>query len=495
MKSLFSFFTRWPKWVRILILAVIVIAIAYGGYAYYQNRQAQTAAAAQPTLQTAVARTGSISLIASGTGTLVAANEISFGFQTSGVLTKLNVSVGDQVKTGDVLAQLDDTNQQIALAQAKQALLELTSASAIATAQETVATDEQAVTNAQAAQNNLTYQNTNQAAIQNAQSNLVLAQNNLSHAQKAYSNVPGDPSTDPNKAIAYQNLYNAQLAYNSSEANYNLTTGHANQTLVDKDTAALALAKAKLAEDQTLVAALTGGTVPANATGSGYDALQQAKLALQTAQENENDTTLIAPISGTVMSISTPVGETVASGTFITIADLSQADVQIFMDPSDWSNVQLGYEADVTFDALPNQVFVGKVTQITPQLVTVQGNDIVEGLVVLDPPQGASANDPLSLPLGVSASVNVVAASAKNVVEVPIQALHELSPNNYAVFVMVNGKPTLRIVTVGLQDPTYAEIKTGVKVGDVVTTGIQATTANSGTGATTASSGQGTVTP
>jgi multidrug efflux pump subunit AcrA (membrane-fusion protein) len=95
----------------------------------------------------------------------------------------------------------------------------------------------------------------------------------------------------------------------------------------------------------------------------------------------------------------------------------------------------------------------------------------------------------------VSASVNVVAASAKNVVEVPIQALHELSPNNYAVFVMVNGKPTLRIVTVGLQDPTYAEIKTGVKVGDVVTTGIQATTANSGTGATTASSGQGTVTP
>src|SRR5271157_2131159 len=64
------------------------------------------------------------------------------------------------------------------------------------------------------------------------------------------------------------------------------------------------------------------------------------------------------------------------------------------------------------------------------------------------------------------------------------QALLELSPNNYAVFVMVGGKPTLRIVTVGLQDPTYAEIKTGVKAGDVVTTGIQATTANTGAGTT-----------
>jgi hypothetical protein len=33
-------------------------------------------------------------------------------------------------------------------------------------------------------------------------------------------------------------------------------------------------------------------------------------------------------------------------------------------------------------------------------------------------------------------------------------------------------------VTVGLQDSTFAEIKTGLKAGDVVTTGIQATTGN-----------------
>jgi len=216
------------------------------------------------------------------------------------------------------------------------------------------------VYNAQAALNNLIYQNTNQAAIQNALANLVLAQNNLAHSQKLYSQVSGDPSTDPGKANAYQNLYAAQLAYNSAEASYNLVSGKANQTLVDSDTAALALAKAKLAEDQTLVAALTGGTVPANATGSGYDALQQAKLNLQTAQENETNTTLIAPISGTVMSISNAVGETIGSGTFITIADLSKADVQIFMDPNDWSNIKVGYESDVTFDASPIKPLSGR---------------------------------------------------------------------------------------------------------------------------------------
>jgi hypothetical protein len=43
---------------------------------------------------------------------------------------------------------------------------------------------------------------------------------------------------------------------------------------------------------------------------------------------------------------------------------------------------------------------------------------------------------------------------------------------------MVNGTPTLKIVTVGLQDGTFAQIKTGLKAGDVVSTGLQATQNN-----------------
>ena len=98
----------------------------------------------------------------------------------------------------------------------------------------------------------------------------------------------------------------------------------------------------------------------------------------------------------------------------------------------------------------------------------------MEGTVVLDTTQPANV-PPLTLPLGVTASVDIIQSQANNVILVPVQALHELSPNNYAVFVVVNGTPTLKIVTVGLQDGTFAEIKTGLKVGDVVSTGTQAT--------------------
>jgi RND family efflux transporter MFP subunit len=240
----------------------------------------------------------------------------------------------------------------------------------------------------------------------------------------------------------------------------------------------LALDQAQVTEAENLLTALTGGSVPANATGTGLDALNQAKLNLQTAQNNLAYTSLNTPISGTVLSVSNSVGDTINAGNaFVTIADLSQSELTIYMDPLDYSNIEVGYPANVVFDALPNLTYTGKVTQISPQLVTVSGNSVVEGDVVLDSKQAAGV-PALTLPLGVTASVDIIAAQANNVVLVPVQALHELSPNNYAVFVVVNGKPTLKLVTVGLQDGTFAEIKTGLKAGDVVSTGLQATQNN-----------------
>jgi HlyD family secretion protein len=476
--SIRSWFFKSSRKVRWITLAAVIVIIAIGVYAIIQAQQAKAATVSQtPALQTTVARQGSLVLRASGTGTLIAAKTVNIGFKSSGVLTKLNVNVGDQVKAGDLLAQLDDTTQQIQLAQAQQALNELTSPAAIAIAQQAVITAQKNLYNAQVVFNNVAYAHTNQAAIDNAYAAYALAQNKVDKAQATYDPVSGGSLNNPNVAQAYQALYNAQLARDNALINYKTLASKAGQQDIASATANLALAQAKLTEAQNLVTVLTGGTVPANATGSGLDQLNQAKIALQTAQNNLANTQLFAPIPGTVMSINNQIGESVGSGTFITIDDLSQAQLQIYMDQNDWSNIKVGYVANVTFDALPQDTFTGKVTQVSPQLVTIQGTSVVEGLVLLDEKQ--SSGTTLQLPLGVSASVDVIAAQANNVILVPVQALHQLSPGNYAVFVMTGGKPTLRIVTVGLQDSTFAEIKTGLKAGDVVTTGIQATTGGS----------------
>ena len=484
-KKLPSRSTRRPKRALWIGLAVLVLIIAAGAYYYIRTQQAKaTTSAAQPALQTTTARTGNIVLRASGTGTLIAAKSSSIGFGTSGTLIAVNVNVGNQVKAGDLLATLNSSNQELALAQAQQALNQLTSPSAIATAQLAVTTAEANVITAQTQLNNQQYWKNN-ALIQEEYSAYVIAKDNLDKAQTAYDNVQvGEYINNANEAQAYQALYSAKQAYDNAKFYWSLYSQAPTQRQVNAALATLALDQAQVVEAQNLVAALTGGTVPANATGTGLNALNQAKLSVQNAQANLDDTKLYAPISGTVMTISNTVGDTVNSGNvFMTIADRSQSELNIYMDALDYSNIEVGYSANVVFDALPNQTFTGKVTMVSPQLVTIQGNSIVQGTVVLDQKQASGAT--LNLPLGVSASVDIIAAQANNVVVVPVQALHELSPKNYVVFVMVNGKPTLTIVTVGLQDSTFAEIKTGLKAGDVVSTGIQATTNNA----------QGTTTP
>jgi HlyD family secretion protein len=80
--------------------------------------------------------------------------------------------------------------------------------------------------------------------------------------------------------------------------------------------------------------------------------------------------------------------------------------------------------------------------------------------------------DPDRLMIGMNAAVEVIAARAHDAVLVPVEALRELGPEEYAVFIMEGDKPRLRAVEVGLIDFTYAEVISGLNVGEIVTTGI-----------------------
>jgi HlyD family secretion protein len=458
--------SRWPKWMRWTALAVVVVAIGAGSYAVIKARQTKAAASTQSTLQTATARQGSLTLQASGTGYLVATSEAEVGFDISGKITTLNVKVGDQVEAGQLLAMLDDSSEQSALEDAKQALRQLTSAEAIANAKLDVTTAQADLINAQAALNNQQYWK-NDALIQNYYANYVIAKDKLDKVQEAYDNLNvGDYLNNPQEAQAYQTLYAAKQAFKTAEYYYSLYSQKPTQRQFDEAQATLDLAKAKLTNAQNYLTALTGGDVPEDATGSSLDALRQAKLAVQTAQDNLDATKLYAPISGTVMTLTAKVGDAV-SGTIMTIDDLSQATVQFYMDASDWNNVKVGYEVAASFDALPGQTFSGKVTEVMPGLVSVQGSSMVEGLARLD-----KSVDEIGLPVGVEVAIDVISGQATNAVLVPVEALHEVSTGKYMVFVMENGTPTLRSVEVGLQDETFAEIKSGLKAGEVVTTGI-----------------------
>jgi RND family efflux transporter MFP subunit len=233
--------------------------------------------------------------------------------------------------------------------------------------------------------------------------------------------------------------------------------------------AAYQLAIEKQKEAQAYLDFLNGKALPQDVPGSSLTSLVDAQNALQTAEDNLAATQLTSPITGTVTDLTASVGDYVSASSIVTVADLSQPyTIDAYFDAEDWSNIQAGYEADAVFDILPDNTYVGKVTVVYPELGGSSNASLVHATIKLD--DMVSSN----LPMGASAAVDVTSGRAENVTLVPIEALHETSPGQYAVFVMENGAPRLHVVQVGLKDLINAEIKSGLQVGDVVTTGITA---------------------
>jgi multidrug efflux pump subunit AcrA (membrane-fusion protein) len=158
----------------------------------------------------------------------------------------------------------------------------------------------------------------------------------------------------------------------------------------------------------------------------------------------------------------------VGTGALVTLVDLSQPLLELHVDETDLELIGVGYEVEVMFDALPDEIFKGQVVRVDPVLVEMEGAPTVVALAALEQPEESSR---WPLPGGLNASVEVFAGRAENVLLVPVEALRELAPGQYAVMVMVDGQPQMRQVEVGLMDYAYAEIISGLEQGDQVSTG------------------------
>ncbi len=514
-----------------LILGAVLLVVA-GGYVAYQVLSAQSSAevAETPQVQTAVARRGDLIVFASGAGSVVAATEIDIGFEESGTLSELLCQVGDQVQAGQVLARLqtDKTNEEVALAIANAELNVLTAQQALddindsaqmdaaeallaveeaqdaldelqntelllAQAQQAVAEAEEAVKDAQRVYNSVRLP-ADDNTIAAAQAELVLAEKKLKDQQEKFNDFVNKPDTDLEKATQQLKLSEVQTAYDSALRYYNAVTGTGSQLDLELSAADLAAAQAQLAEAQEeLERAQTGPTPGEIALAEAelavaqakYDtlkngadpaeiALAEANLAnaqaeLAVAREDQAMVDLVAPMDGTIMSIDASVGEAMGTGAIISMADLNQPVLEVYLDETDFENVAVGYEVEVVFDSLPDVTFKGRVTQVNPGLENVANVDTIVALVQLD---AESFSKQQSLPVGSNASVDVIGGRAENAVLVPVEAVREIGEDEYAVFVMEAGEPKLRVVTVGLMDYTSAEITSGLEAGDVVTTGV-----------------------
>ncbi|HEX9018177.1 MAG TPA: efflux RND transporter periplasmic adaptor subunit [Anaerolineaceae bacterium] len=454
---------------KIWIPIIILVLAAAGGFGYYYWKQSATPAeAASTSYNTTTVKKGSITISVSGSGTLIAGQEDNLAFSADGTVTKLNVSVGSVVKKGDVLAvqgnidplqaAINTAQQNVTSAQQTLDTLKQSAASNLATAQLAVATAQKAV---DTARSNVVQKNW----VRCDQTTLDAYYYKYVHA-KAQLDALGDGGGNQNYYLT--TIIPAKNIVAEAYAAYQYCAGYTNYE-VSSSNANLSLAQAQLTTAQYTLDTLTKNNgIDPTALATAQNNVVNAQLTLETAKETLAGATITAPYDGTILAVTGKVGDSSGTGTFITIADLAHPQVQFSIDETDMDKVAVGETATVVFDALPNDAFTGKVTLINPSLSTANGYQVVTGLIELSLD---SKTDTSKLLKNLTGTVQLVQASAKDVTIVSAQALHDLGDGSYSVFVVTNGQPTMKVVQVGLMDTATVEIKSGLNVGDVVTTG------------------------
>ncbi len=230
--------------------------------------------------------------------------------------------------------------------------------------------------------------------------------------------------------------------------------------------------------------------------------VKQAEASLREAQDYLSKTTIRSPMDGIVTRLDKKQGEMAMGSQFtldviMVVADLARMRAEVEIDENDVIHVTLGDSASIMVDAFPDTTFAGEVVEIAHSGTTTgagtqeEVTNFLVKVVMLEKPQ--------YLRPGMSATVDIITESLKNVAKVPIQCVTMRKPvkNDTAsvektadadtsevkaenkqdmepvkvVFVVEEGIAKQVEVTTGISSDTEWEIKSGLEEGMEVVSG------------------------
>ncbi len=401
--------------------------------------------------------------------------------EVPGRIEEIYVNAGDQVVQGKPLVRIDPTqlqsNQEAQWAAAQASLNDVQAArNAVSSAQQGLVVAESSV--AAARQQLVALQN----AVERAQVDLNTAQRELKR------------NTD---------LIEAGVA---SRSEYDAAKDRFDQAKISVDTARANLESQKIAVKEAVERANQQRIAVRDAhTGIRSSEMrasqQQALLRGQSSQRSK--ATQVSPLNGVVADIPTRVGEFAVAGLsttpLMTIADMSTINVEVNVDETEISNVEVGQHAKVKVDALGDKEIQAVVTQKNP--LAVSKSDTLGGLSnrvnVQEAKEFKVTIELREMPdeirnglrPGMSATATITTKTKNNVVAVPLEAIVEKAPspspspaasvagnsptpastekpkNLKGVYVLEGNKVRFIEITTGITGEADIEITSGVQPG------------------------------
>jgi HlyD family secretion protein len=192
--------------------------------------------------------------------------------------------------------------------------------------------------------------------------------------------------------------------------------------------------------------------------------LKIEKLNLESAKLNLEKAVIVAPFDGVVTDVAITEGKEISAATLatpaISLVDTSEIELRGFIDEIDVAMVQLGQEANILLDALPDEEINGRVTFISPIGTIRAGVVSYETTITLENPV-AGLRD------GMSATAEVVIERRDDVLWIPNRAIRG-TWENPTVVVLVDEQEEEREITLGLSDGINTEVLSGLEEGEKV---------------------------
>jgi HlyD family secretion protein len=448
---------------KILIIAAVAIVVLVALFIFLRSRQTSSAAASK--YETVAVKRDTLTAIVGATGTVEANQTTQLAWQTSGRIGKLNIAVGDQVSSAQVLAELakNSLSQAVILAEADLVTAQRNldtlkvSGAAKAQAQLTLAQSEKALTDAEDKRNQKNYQRASQATLDSARANYILAQQSVDNAEEAFSVVSSWGEDDPGRAAVLSTLSTAKQNRDRTLASLNWLLSKPNANEIAQADAELELAKAKLADARREWERIKNG-----ADSEDIAAAQARVAAIQATLTLSN---LSAPFGGTITGLNSKVGDQVSPGTVsFRIDDLSRLLVDVEIPEVDINRVQPGKPVEVTFDAIQERQYNGKVEEVA-RVGTPNPAGGVNFIVTIEL---TDANETV-LP-GMTAAVNIIVNQLDNVLLAPNRGIR-LDGDKRVVYILRPGvtEPEKVEIKIGSSSDLYSEIASGeVKEGDLL---------------------------
>ena len=354
--------------------------------------------------------------------------------EVQGRIEDITVKEGDVVQKGQVLVRLDP-NQLESSTDAQMA--------AYQSAQDDVRSSQSQVA---AAQNNLAQaqQSLNQAqvAIDSARQSVITAQTEVDRAQvdvtAAQRELRRNEQLLESGVISRQTYDESKDRFDSARASLDAAKARLeSQKISVKDT------QSRLASQQVAVRDARRAVDSAGISVNSSQSRAEQQAAVLRGQKSQRDkTVVIAPINGVIAEIPSKVGTFAVAGlsttALLTIADMSEINVEVKVDETEIDKVAVGQKAKIKVDAFGDTELDGEVLQKTPLAVgksqTTGGLStninvqeakefrVVLRLVNLTPEMQGSLRP------GMSATATITTKTESNVIAVPLQAIVEKKP-------------------------------------------------------------------